>query len=170
MPNLLPDQASPNPIREHRYSVSVTWQGNRGTGTSAYSAYGRDHQIAAEGKSPIAGSADPAFRGDRTRWNPEDLFVASVSTCHQLWYLHLAADAGIVVTAYADQAEGVMEEYADGSGRFVRVVLRPVVTIAAGSDPTKAEAAHEPAHHGCFIANSVNFPVRCEPRIVVESA
>ena len=157
----------PNPVRDHRYAVSVTWQGNRGTGTSAYGAYGRDYEITADGKSPIAGSADPAFRGDRARWNPEDLFVASVSTCHQLWYLHLAADAGIVVTAYADQAEGVMEEYADGSGRFVRVVLRPVVTLAAGSDVVLAEALHAVAHEKCFIANSVNCPVVYEPRIVV---
>jgi organic hydroperoxide reductase OsmC/OhrA len=140
----------------------------RSRGTDARDgAYGRDHEITADGKSPIAGSADPAFRGDRTRWNPEDLFVASVSACHQLWYLHLAADAGIVVTAYADQAEGVMEEYADGSGRFVRVVLRPVVTLAAGSDVARAADLHHIAHKKCFIANSVNCPVICEPRIVV---
>lgn len=154
-------------VRDHHYAVSVTWQGNRGTGTSAYGAYGRDYEIAADGKSPIAGSSDPAFRGDRTRWNPEDLFVASVSACHQLWYLHLAADAGIVVTAYADQAEGVMEEYADGSGRFVRVVLRPVVTLAAGGDVVRAADLHHTAHEKCFIANSVSCQVICEPRIVV---
>ena len=158
-------------LRDHRYSVSVTWRGNRGTGTSAYSAYGRDHDIAADGRPPIAGSSDPLFRGDRARWNPELLFVASLSTCHQLWYLHLAADAGIIVTDYADQAEGVMEEYADGSGRFVRVVLRPVVTLAAGADTSRAKeramALHVTAHEKCFIANSVNCPVTCEPSVVV---
>jgi organic hydroperoxide reductase OsmC/OhrA len=158
----------PDSIRDHRYSVSVTWQGNRGTGTSAYGAYGRDLEIAADGKSPIAGSSDPAFRGDRTRWNPEDLFVASVAACHQLWYLHLAAAAGIVVTAYADQAEGVMEEYADGSGRFTRVTLRPLVTLAAGSDIARAADLHRIAHEKCFIANSVNCPIICEPQIVVD--
>ena len=154
-------------VRDHHYAVSVTWQGNRGTGTSVYGAYGRDYEITADGKSPIAGSSDPAFRGDRARWNPEDLFVASVSACHQLWYLHLAADAGIVVTAYADRAEGVMEEYADGSGRFVRVVLRPAVTLAAGGDIARAADLHHTAHEKCFIANSVNCQIICEPRIVV---
>ena len=157
----------PNHVRDHRYSVIVTWHGNRGTGTSAYGAYARDHEIAADGKVPIAGSSDPAFRGDRARWNPEELLLASLSACHQLWYLHLAAAAGIVVIDYADRAEGVMEEYADGSGRFSRVVLRPAVTLAAGSDVTRAEALHHIAHEKCFIANSVNFPVTCEPTIVV---
>jgi organic hydroperoxide reductase OsmC/OhrA len=157
----------PNHVRSHRYSITVTWRGNRGTGTSAYGAYARDHEITADGKAPIAGSSDPAFRGDRTRWNPEELLVASLSTCHQLWYLHLAADAGIIVTAYVDQAEGVMQEDADGSGRFIGVVLRPQVIVAAGSDIARAEALHHVAHEKCFIANSVNFPVTCEPSIVV---
>jgi organic hydroperoxide reductase OsmC/OhrA len=157
----------PDPTREHRYLVTVTWRGNRGTGTSAYRAYGRDHEINADGKSPIAGSADAAFLGDRTRWNPEDLLVVSLSTCHQLWYLHLAADAGVVVTDYVDRAEGVMQEDADGSGRFIRVVLRPQVTLAAGSDVARAKALHHSAHEKCFVANSVNFPVTCEPTMVV---
>jgi organic hydroperoxide reductase OsmC/OhrA len=157
----------PNHIRDHQYSVIVTWHGNRGTGTSAYGAYARDHEIAADGKAPIAGSSDPAFLGDRTRWNPEELLVASLSTCHQLWYLHLAADAGIVVVDYADRAEGVMEEYADGSGRFRRIALRPTVTLAAGGDVARAQALHHTAHEKCCIANSVNFPVTCEPNIVV---
>jgi organic hydroperoxide reductase OsmC/OhrA len=159
--------------REHRYSVTIRWRGNRGSGTSSYGAYARDHEIAADGKSSeggkssIAGSSDPLFRGDRTRWNPEELLVASLSACHQLWYLHLAADAGIVVTDYVDQAEGVMAERADGSGCFIAVVLRPVVTVAAGSDVARAQSLHHPAHEKCFIANSVNFPVMCEPTIVV---
>lgn|SRR5581483_1799209 len=157
----------PNQIRNHRYSVIVTWHGNRGTGTSAYGAYARDYEITTDGKVPIAGSSDPAFRGDRTRWNPEELLVASLSACHKLWYLHLAANAGIVVIDYADRAEGVMEEYADGSGRFTQVVLRPAVTLAADSDLARAAALHHTAHEKCFIANSVNFPVTCEPNIVV---
>jgi organic hydroperoxide reductase OsmC/OhrA len=153
--------------REHRYSVTVTWRGNRGSGTSSYGAYAREHEIAADGKPAIAGSSDPLFRGDRTRWNPEELLVASLSACHQLWYLHLAADAGIVVTDYVDQAEGVMAERADGAGCFTAVVLRPIVTIAAGSDVARARELHHTAHEKCFIANSVDFPVTCEPSIVV---
>ena len=154
--------------REHRYAVTVSWTGNAGTGTSGYSAYSRAHEIAAGDKPIIPGSSDPAFRGDRARWNPGEMLVAALSSCHQLWYLHLAADAGIVVTAYTDDAEGVMEEQPDGAGRFTRVVLRPRVTIAAGGDVDRAKALHHLAHEKCFIANSVNFPVVCEPSIVVE--
>jgi organic hydroperoxide reductase OsmC/OhrA len=153
--------------REHRYRISVSWSGNLGTGTSAYRAYSRDHEIGAEGKPIIPGSSDPAFRGDASRWNPEELLVASLSACHKLWYLHLAAEEGIIVTAYIDRAEGVMEERPDGSGRFARVVLRPAVTVTAGSDPERAKALHHAAHEKCFIANSVSFPVACEPEIVV---
>jgi len=150
----------------HRYRVEVSWTGNRGSGTDGYRNYSRDHLIRVPGKPELAGSADPAFRGDATRHNPEDLLLAALSTCHMLSYLHMATVAGVVVMAYTDAAEGTMETSGDG-GRFVEVVLRPTVTISAGSDPARAEAAHEAAHHACFIANSVNFPVRCEPRIVV---
>jgi organic hydroperoxide reductase OsmC/OhrA len=153
--------------REHRYSITVDWSGNLGSGTSGYNDYSRDHDIAATGKPHIRGSSDPAFRGDPARWNPEELLVASLSTCHKLWYLHLAAEHGIIVTAYTDQAEGVMEEQPDGSGRFTRVVLRPTVTLMPGADRERANALHHVAHEKCFVANSVNFPVACEPKIIV---
>jgi len=153
--------------REHRYTVSVTWNGNLGSGTSGYRDYSRSYEIAANGKPTIQGSADPAFRGDRSRWNPEELLVASLTACHKLWYLHLAADAGIIVTAYADRAEGVMEVGRDGVGRFKSVVLHPIVTVTRGSDVGLARTLHKPAHEKCFIANSVNFAVECEPEIVV---
>jgi organic hydroperoxide reductase OsmC/OhrA len=152
--------------RQHDYRPRVTWTGNTGTGTSTYTSYERSYEISSENKPAIAGSSDPAFRGDRTRWNPEELLVASLSACHLLWFLHLCAEAGIVVLAYADEPEGSMEELLDGSGRFLRVTLRPRVTIAAEGDPAKAEALHETAHAKCFIANSVSFPVVCEPAIV----
>jgi organic hydroperoxide reductase OsmC/OhrA len=154
---------------QHHYRVDVEWTGNHGTGTQTYQGYGREHEIRVAGKPVLAGSSDPVFRGDSTKHNPEDMLVAALSTCHMLSYLHVAATAGIVVTAYTDTAEGTMETDAHG-GHFVEVVLRPQVTISAASDAAKAEVAHEAAHHGCFIANSVNFPVRCEPRIMVASA
>ena len=153
----------------HRYRVDVEWTGNRGTGTDGYRNYSRNHVIRIPGKPDLAGSSDPAFRGDATRHNPEDMLVAALSACHMLSYLHMATVAGVVVVAYDDNAEGTMATEGDG-GHFTEVVLRPVVTIRADSDPGKALAAHEAAHHACFIANSVNFPVRCEPRIVVASA
>src|ERR1700722_10778318 len=150
--------------KTHQYKVTVEWTGNIGSGTSAYKAYERRHEISAGSKKPaIPGSSDPNFRGDAARWNPEELLVASLSACHKLWYLHLCSDAGIVVEAYVDHAEGVMEETADGSGRFVRVVLHPQVTLARGADIEKARGLHHAAHAKCFIANSVNFPVETEP-------
>ena len=152
----------------HRYRVDVEWTGNLGGGTDGYRNYSRDHVIRIDGKPVIAGSSDPTFRGDAAKHNPEDMLVAALSTCHMLSYLHMATVAGVVVTAYIDAAEGTMATEGDG-GRFVEVVLRPTVTVSAASDPAKAETAHEAAHHACFIANSVNFPVRCEPRIVVAS-
>jgi organic hydroperoxide reductase OsmC/OhrA len=155
--------------REHRYAVTVEWTGNRGEGTASYKGYERAHELRAEGKPAIPGSSDPAFRGDPARWNPEELLVASLSACHKLWYLHLCATAGVVVTDYVDAAEGVMAEEASGSGHFVRVALRPRVTITAGSDPERARALHDEAHAMCFIANSVNFPVTHEPTVVVEA-
>ena len=151
--------------REHRYVVTVSWTGNLGSGTSGYRDYARDCEIAVDGKPAIPASADPAFRGDRSRWNPEELLVASLSACHKLSYLHLAAAAGIVVTAYSDHAEGVMEITPAGAGRFTSVMLHPAVTVKADSDIERAHALHERAHEMCFIANSVNFPVGCEPDI-----
>jgi organic hydroperoxide reductase OsmC/OhrA len=153
--------------REHRYQVTVEWTGNTGTGTAGYRTYERRHEIGAPGsaKPGIPGSSDPAFRGDAARWNPEELLVASLSTCHQLWYLHLCADAGVVVTAYVDRAEGTMVEEASGAGQFTRVVLRPTVTVAPGADVARARALHADAHAMCYVARSVNFPVEHEPEI-----
>ena len=151
--------------REHRYVVTIEWTGDQGTGTSHYRAYSRAHEIRVAGKPPIPASSDPGFRGDPARYNPEDLLVASLSGCHMLWYLHLCATAGIVVTGYIDQAEGTMVENPDGSGRFASVVLKPQITLKPGADLAKAHALHATAHQMCFIANSVNFPVTHEPTI-----
>lgn len=149
--------------KTHGYGIRVRWTGNRGTGTSSYRAYGREHSIEVDGKPALAASADPAFRGDTGRYNPEELLVAALSSCHMLWYLHLCATAGVTVTAYTDDAVATMVEDADGGGRFTEAVLRPRITIAAGADRERARALHEDAHRLCFIANSMNFPVRCDP-------
>ena len=155
--------------KEHSYSVNVRWTGNLGQGTSNYQGYKRDHEISVPGKPPVPASSDPNFRGDKTRYNPEELLVASLSACHMLWYLHLCSEAGIVVTDYHDDAKGAMTETADGGGHFTSVTLRPTVTFASAVDTELAQKLHEKAHHLCFIANSVNFPVLCEPSIDVEN-
>jgi len=149
--------------RAHTYSLSLEWTGNRGTGTSGYRDYSRDHVVAHATAPPIAGSSDPAFRGDRSRWNPEQLLVASLSQCHMLWYLHLAGTAGVVVTEYRDDATGTMTEEATGAGRFSEVVLRPRVVVSPDSDLALAERLHGRVGDYCFIARSVNFPVRHIP-------
>jgi organic hydroperoxide reductase OsmC/OhrA len=154
--------------RQHTYRTTVRWTGNTGTGTgSGYRGYGRAHDVVSDGKPTIAASADPAFLGDPERWNPEDLLVASLSECHMLTYLSVCARDGVTVTAYEDVATGTMEETAGYSGRFTEVVLRPVVTVADAAMVERARSAHHDAHQACFIANSVNFPVRHEPTVSV---
>ncbi len=155
--------------KTHHYQVSLDWTGDRGSGTSGYASYERAHVLGAPGKPEIPGSSDPHFRGDPARWNPEELLLASLSACHQLWYLHLCAVNKVTVTAYRDRASAEMAEHADGSGEFTRAVLRPEVTIAAGSDPEKALALHDDAARFCFVARSVNFPVEHEPSVKVTS-
>lgn len=153
-------------MKQHNYQVRIDWTGNDGEGTKTYRGYRRDHTIAAEGKPPISGSSDPSFRGDASRYSPEELLVAALSSCHMLWYLHLCAVNDVSVWDYQDAASGLMEEADDGSGAFVRVVLRPVVKIAPGDDLTKARALHIEAHRFCFIARSVNFPFEIAPEVM----
>jgi organic hydroperoxide reductase OsmC/OhrA len=153
--------------RTHRYELTVTWTGDRGEGTSAYRSYSRSHEVSADGRRLIEGSPDPVFRGDAERWNPEQLLVAALSQCHMLSYLHLCAVAGVVVTGYVDHPLGTMQESAGSGGRFVEVLLRPEVTVASADMTRRAEVLHEDAHRACFIAASVNFPVRHEPTVVV---
>jgi len=156
-------------MKEHNYAIQVNWTGNDGQGTRSYRGYRRDHVIGAGGKPMIEGSSDPAFRGNPARYNPEELLVAALSSCHMLSYLHMCALNQVIVVAYQDAATGLMEERADGSGAFVRVLLRPRVTVVAGSDREKAVALHHQAHEKCFIANSVNFPVELQPEILEEN-
>ncbi len=166
--------------KEHHYLVSMVWTGNLGEGTQSYRGYSRDHEIRVEGKADIDGSSDPAFRGSANRYNPEELLVSSLSACHMLWYLHLCSINQIVVTDYRDQAKGTMLEGDDGGGHFKEVVLNPTVTLKSVSGKgvgvgdeaateammEKAKALHEEANTLCFIARSVNFPVRHVPVFV----
>jgi organic hydroperoxide reductase OsmC/OhrA len=153
----------------HQYKATTKWVGNRGTGTSDYKAYDRNHDIAIEGKHVLLCSSDPSFRGDPSRQNPEELLLASLSGCHMLWYLHLCSVNGIVVTEYVDAAIGVMEENKDGSGQFKEVILSPKVTVAEKSMVQKADTLHADASKMCFIARSVKFPVHHNPSTVVSA-
>ncbi|MEM1119041.1 MAG: OsmC family protein [Bacteroidota bacterium] len=153
--------------KEHNYSIGLKWTGNLGKGTKKYTAYSRDHEIQAFGKPLILGSSDPSFRGNPQRYNPEDLFVSTLSSCHMLWYLHLCTVNKITVIAYEDSAKGVMLEAENGSGRFKRVTLFPSVVIKENDKIDLATKLHQQAHDYCFIANSVNFEVACEPTIMV---
>lgn len=147
---------------DHRFVASLQWTGNRGDGTSGYRSYGRDHVLRVDGKPDILGSAARVFHGDVECWNPEEMLVAALTQCHLLSYLYVAVAHGIVVESYTDTAEGYLVTTPDGGGHFREVVLRPVVTISAG-DPEVAKRIHADAHRLCFIASSVNFPVRHEP-------
>src|SRR5882757_6289725 len=149
--------------KEHHYTTSLTWTGNKGEGTASYKAYDRDHVIEVNGKPVIPGSSDPSFRGSPQRYNPEELFVSSLSSCHMLWYLHLCSVNNIVVTAYRDEAKGIMMEKADGSGYFKEVTLYPIVTLTDSTRIDRARELHHEANKLCFIANSCNFPIRHEP-------
>jgi organic hydroperoxide reductase OsmC/OhrA len=154
---------------QHHYAVDLEWLGNRGTGTSGYREYGRQHVVRTQDAPAIDGSADRAFHGDLERWNPEELLLAALSQCHLLSYLHVAVLHGIVVEEYVDAASGTMEQTADGGGHFTSATLRPVVTISSG-DPELARAIHAEANAKCFIASSVNFPVVHEPVIRLAGA
>lgn len=154
--------------KSHHYSLDIKWTGNTGEGTKNYRSYERSHIISVENKTEIAASSDPSFRGDKTKHNPEELFLASLSSCHMLWYLHLCADAGIVVTNYSDQATGTMTETANGGGRFTEVVLHPSVTITNEAMLEKATSLHHKANVLCYIANSCNFPILHKPVIIVK--
>ncbi|TAM67625.1 MAG: OsmC family peroxiredoxin [Microbacteriaceae bacterium] len=148
---------------EHHYAVATLWTGNRGTGTSGYREYGRDHVLRADGKPDIVGSSDRVFFGDADRWNPEELLLAALSQCHMLSYLHVAVRHGVRVLAYSDAATGTLQQDASDGGRFTIAVLHPRVTIADPAQLELAQSLHAEAAQKCFIAASVNFPVTHEP-------
>lgn len=152
-------------LKQHAYQTELEWIGNTGHGTRSYGSYRRDHVIRVNGKPPIPGSSDPSFRGDKSRYNPEELLVASLSSCHMLWYLHLCAVNNITVLEYRDTAEGLMRENQDGSGEFVSVTLKPRVRIAEADKTAEADDLHHKAHSLCFISRSVKFPVGILPAV-----
>jgi organic hydroperoxide reductase OsmC/OhrA len=157
--------AAPN-----RFTTRIEWTGNRGEGTAHYRAYARTWRIGVPGKPPIDCSNDPALGGDPARMNPEDLLLSALAGCHMLWYLHLAADAGVRIIAYTNTPEGLGETEPDGAGRFTEAILRPCATVPARTDLHRAAALHGQIHRYCFIARSLAFPVRVSPRFRIVAA
>ncbi|MCX6499729.1 MAG: OsmC family protein [Arthrobacter sp.] len=155
-------------LDEHHYALTVRWTGNLGGGTTSYRGYSRDHDVEIPGLPVLKGSADPTFHGDAERYNPEQLLLAALSQCHMLSFLHVAVKHGVVVTAYEDRAEGVMRTNRDGSGQFESVTLKPRVTTAAAVTEELMDELHRGANAVCFIARSVNFPVRHEATAAVD--
>jgi len=146
----------------HQYKLALKWTGNKGEGTIDYRSYERSHEIKVPGKPTLLASADPAFRGDQGRYNPEELLLASLSGCHMLWFLHLCADDGVQVLVYEDQPEATMQDSSDGGGKFTETILKPKVKVAEKWMLEKLDILHTEANKRCFIANSVNFPVKHE--------
>ena len=152
---------------EHHYAARIVWEGNTGSGTSSYAGYERAHRIEVHGKPDIPASSDPAFRGDPARYNPEDLFVASLSGCHMLFFLYLCSANGIRVISYEDDATGTMVVNAQGGGKFESVTLHPRVVVEAGANLDLAHSLHDKSHELCYIANSCNIPIHHEATITV---
>lgn len=154
--------------KQHHYALKITWTGNRGTGTNHYTSYDRSHTIEAPNKIPIYASSDAPFLGDVSKHNPEDFLLASLASCHMLWYLHLCADAGVIVLSYIDHPNGMLLQNEAGGGSFSEVTLNPKITISDANLINKALELHQLANKKCFIANSVNFPVKHFPDIIVQ--
>ncbi|MCY4779136.1 OsmC family protein [Sphingobacterium sp. UT-1RO-CII-1] len=152
-------------MKEHQYRTTITWTGNTGSGTDHYNNYERSHDIIIKNKAIIQGSSDPAFRGDKSLHNPEDMLISSLSSCHMLWYLHFCSVNNVIVIKYTDTAEGIMLEGNNGKGHFTEVILRPTVTVQREDMIELAIALHKKASEYCFIANSVNFPVHHKPTV-----
>jgi len=153
-------------MNKHHYKLTIEWTGNKGSGTFDYRSYSRNHIIKIPSKSSeILGSSDSSYRGDETRYNPEELFLSSISSCHMLWYLHLCSDNDVIVHQYVDHAEGILGEAIDGSGKFEQIILFPQIVVTEESMINKAISLHHKANEMCFIANSLNLSVEHKPTI-----
>lgn len=156
--------------KTYTYDVQIVWTGNKGEGTKDYKSYDRSHTIKCHNKIEIFGSSDPAFLGDPKKWNPEEMLLASISSCHMLWYLHLCASNKITVHEYTDEASAIMETESNGKGKFTYALLKPRVVIQERDKEKLAKELHILAHDYCFIANSLNFKIELQPEILFPNA
>lgn len=157
--------AAPAPT-SHTFRSHLRWTGAALGPTGRDVTYSREQTVSFDGKPDIVASSAPAYGGDPALHDPENLMMASLSTCHALTYLAVCAHSGLSVIAYEDSATGVLARV-ERVTRFTEVTLRPKVTVAAGTDVERARALHDKAHANCFMSSSVNFPVKYEPEIVV---
>lgn len=147
---------------EHHFKASLKWTGNTGMGTATYTAYDREHRFAVEGKDPINLSSAPVFRGDAEKYNPEDMLIYAVSSCHMLWFLHCCADAGFIAIEYSDTPEGTLSIDKNGIGKFTSIILKPTVVFKSPISQEQLRLLHDKAHTHCFIANTLSCPVEVE--------
>lgn len=157
-------------MKQHNYTATIAWTGNRGSGTDHYKNYERSHRIRIDGKAEIEGSSDPAFLGDPSKHNPEELLLASLSSCHMLWYLHFCSVNKIIVEEYVDHATAIMLEEESGKGYFKEVTLNPSVRVKDSTMIAQAIELHKKASEYCFIANSVNFLVLHKPNVSISTS
>lgn len=153
---------------EHNYKLTAEWTGNKGDGTKNVRTYDRSHTISIQGKPDLFLTTDNPAVGDKSKLNPEDLLVSALSSCHMLSYLYLCSMEGVIITTYLDNATGIMIENESGGGKFKEVTLNPIVSVTEESMVEKAIALHHKAHEICYIANSVNFEVKCNPICTIE--
>ena len=144
---------------KHLFKAEAKWTSNQIQEDSTKRYYNKSHKIIIEGKPVLNVSAAKAFKGDPELYNPEDLLLSSLVSCHMMSYLYVCAQNGIEVLEYSDHAEATLEVSADGSGRFVAVKLFPKVKISNFDQIELALELHKKANQLCFIANSCNFPV-----------
>lgn len=152
----------------HVYKQTIEWTGSKGVGTQTYESYSRDFNLIAENRPVLACSADPVFRGDSSKYNPEDFLLCSVSSCHMLWFLHLCADKGIIVLNYIDHPIGEMESIPGKGGKFIGITLNPIVVITDINRVEEIEKIHDEASEKCFITNSLNFKVKLNSQYLIK--
>lgn len=152
----------------HTFKATVNWQlGNTET-TLNPKSFSRNHVVTITNKkTPLEVSAAKPFRGDDTLYNPEDLLLSALASCHMMSYLYVCSQNNIDVLSYTDTAEAILDVEASGSGHFSKVTLKPVVTIKDASQLELAKTLHVKANSLCFIANSCNFPVEHNAEIIL---
>ncbi|PXY45043.1 OsmC family protein [Flavobacterium hydrophilum] len=144
---------------KHIFKAAINWNSKQNQEQSERKFYSKSHKILIEGKPVLNVSAAKAFKGDPELYNPEDLLLSSLVSCHMMSYLYVCSQNGIEVLEYSDHAEAILEVASDGSGRFTEVRLHPNVVIANADKVQEALDLHTKANQLCFIANSCNFPV-----------